>query len=355
MSEQPYDSEALLQGLLAQYPALLAGEQMTDGSPRRWLLISRELPISPDDGEAAWYVDHLYIDQDGVPTLVEVKRSTDTRIRREVVGQMLDYAANAVIRWSVDQLRARFDALPDAGERLQDFLIDLDTEEFWSKVAVNLAGGRIRMVFVADTIPSELRRVVDFLAAQLRNAEVFAVEVRNYQGMGERALVPRLVSIPKSSPVIAGERQWDETSFFDELSRRSTERARVAQDLVDWARRNMTDLSYGKGATMGSCTPRLLLPDSRFLLFVLWTYGTIEMQFQHMRVAPFRDEAARRMLIERLNEISGVAMPNDAVARRPSFDMTVLVDERSRIQFLDAMQWALEQVRSHYSLASPGA
>ena len=28
------------------------------------------------------------------PTLVEVKRSSDTRIRREVVGQMLDYAAN---------------------------------------------------------------------------------------------------------------------------------------------------------------------------------------------------------------------------------------------------------------------
>jgi hypothetical protein len=33
-------------------------------------------------------------DQNAVPTLVEVKRSSDTRIRREVVGQMLDYAAN---------------------------------------------------------------------------------------------------------------------------------------------------------------------------------------------------------------------------------------------------------------------
>jgi hypothetical protein len=34
-----------------------------------------------------------------VPTLVEVKRSDDTRIRREVVGQMLDYAANGVVYW----------------------------------------------------------------------------------------------------------------------------------------------------------------------------------------------------------------------------------------------------------------
>jgi hypothetical protein len=31
------------------------------------------------------------LDQDAVPTLVEVKRSSDTRIRREVMGQMSDY------------------------------------------------------------------------------------------------------------------------------------------------------------------------------------------------------------------------------------------------------------------------
>ena len=30
-----------------------------------------------------------------IPTLVEVKRGTETRNRREVVGQILDYAANS--------------------------------------------------------------------------------------------------------------------------------------------------------------------------------------------------------------------------------------------------------------------
>lgn len=104
MVETPYESEALLQGLLADHPALLAGEQMTDGSARRWLFITRELPLSAAEGVASWYVDHLYLDQDGIPTLVEVKRSTDTRIRREVVGQMLDYAANAVTRWTVEEI-----------------------------------------------------------------------------------------------------------------------------------------------------------------------------------------------------------------------------------------------------------
>ena len=58
-----------------------------------------------------WSVDHLFIDQDAVPTIVEVKRASDTRIRREVVGQMLDYAANGVVNWPAESLRARFETL----------------------------------------------------------------------------------------------------------------------------------------------------------------------------------------------------------------------------------------------------
>ena len=40
---------------------------------------------------------------------MEVKRSSDTRIRREVVGQLIEYAANAVVYWPVDTLRVTFD------------------------------------------------------------------------------------------------------------------------------------------------------------------------------------------------------------------------------------------------------
>src|SRR5690348_2484223 len=109
MSERAYDSEDLLQSLLAKYPNLLAGDQMNGAARRRWLLVSREASVpSEDGGPARWSVDHLFLDQDGIPTLVEVKRSNDTRIRREVVGQMLDYAANAVVYWPTEALRATF-------------------------------------------------------------------------------------------------------------------------------------------------------------------------------------------------------------------------------------------------------
>src|SRR6185436_6507166 len=90
-------------------------------------------------GTGRWSVDHLFLDQAGVPTLVEVKRSTDTRIRREVVGQMLDYAANAVAYLPVESLRAAFEARCAAGSlqpavELGAFLgSEVSAEDFWHK------------------------------------------------------------------------------------------------------------------------------------------------------------------------------------------------------------------------------
>lgn len=196
MSEQPYNSEAWLQELLARYPNLLAGDQMESRDPRRWLLVRREVGIpGAEDGGGRWSVDHLFLDQDAVPTLVEVKRSTDTRIRREVVGQMLDYAANAVVYWPVEQIRTRYeDGAQDVEAEFATLLgKDADVEEFWQDVKTNLQAGRIRMVFVADVIPRELRRVVEFLNEQMNPAEVLAVEVRQFVGEGMTALAPRLV------------------------------------------------------------------------------------------------------------------------------------------------------------------
>src|SRR5690349_11780064 len=146
MNEQRYDSESLLQKLVADYPNLLAGDQISPSSPRKWLLVTQEMAIpSIEGGSDRWSVDHLFIDQDGVPTIVEVKRSTDTRIRREVVGQMLDYAANAVAYWNVDALRAKFSetcriSASDPAEKLNLFLgetsspVGLTPDTFWQAV-----------------------------------------------------------------------------------------------------------------------------------------------------------------------------------------------------------------------------
>jgi hypothetical protein len=152
-----------------------------------------------EGGASRCTLDHLFVDQAGIPTLVEVKRSTDTRIRREVVGQLLDYAANAVVYWPIEKIRGHFEAMceesgTDAEQALTRHLQDgPSAEDFWQLVKTNLQAGRIRMIFLADVIPAELRRIIEFLNGQMDPAEVLGIEIRQFRGSGLQTLVPRVV------------------------------------------------------------------------------------------------------------------------------------------------------------------
>lgn len=200
METVPYDDEDLLQRLLAKYPDLLAGEQMGVGELPRWLLVRREMDV-PDakDASGRWSLDHLFLDQEGTPTLVETKRSSDTRLRREVVGQMLDYAANAVAYWPIEQIQIEFAQTCQKDNRDPDAFLDAflrgesTREQFWSRVKTNLQAGKIRMVFVADVLPPELSRIIEFLNQQMDPAEVLGVELRQFLGNNLRTIVPRVV------------------------------------------------------------------------------------------------------------------------------------------------------------------
>ena len=98
MTEQPYKNEELLQKLLEDYLELLGGDQIDSTVSRRLLLVSREFGVpGEEEGSDRWSLDHLFIDREGIPTLVEVKRSTDTRIRREVVEARLRRERNCVL------------------------------------------------------------------------------------------------------------------------------------------------------------------------------------------------------------------------------------------------------------------
>ena len=154
-----------------------------------------------------WSLDHLLVDQDAVPTLVEVKRSSNTEIRRTIVGQLLEYAAHASDTWTVDTMRERYEASceqsrVDPGARLAELLRteDVDVEEFFNEVATNLAARRMRLLFVADEIPDPLLRVVEFLNQQMPTVEVLAVEIKQYSGTARRTLVPRVLGRLASTP-----------------------------------------------------------------------------------------------------------------------------------------------------------
>ena len=239
--------------LLAKYPSLLAGSQIDTKAPRKWLLIDREFGVPSEEGGADhWALDHLFLDQDAIPTIVEVKRSTDPRIRREIVGQMLDYAANAVVYWPVDRIRSRFEANCvrqgfDPDERIRDFLdSDVEPEDFWQKANVNLQAGRVRLLFIADVIPTKLQRIVEFLNEQMDPAEVLAVEIKQFTGQGFRSLVPRVigqtaVAQEKKNPGPRRPGEIDEDEFFRVLKEKTpAAEVKVARRILEWSKQNFS-------------------------------------------------------------------------------------------------------------------
>ena len=279
MREQPYESEALLQRLLAQHPALLPGELINRDSPRRWLLVRREAGVPSAENKAdRWSMDHLFLDQEGVPTIVEVKRGSDTRIRREVVGQMLDYAANAVLYWPVDRIRSMFEENSTASGVEPDVALrellgeasaaDGDAiDDFWSAVERNFQSQRVRLIFVADVIPSELQRIVEFLNAQMRPAEVLAVEVRQYVGTGPKTLVPRVYGLTAEAQMQKQQRAaaMVEPAF---LSLLPGEYAAAVQRFFEACRAQGLHLAWG---TAG-CSIRVSARDRQPLLSIAWVF-----------------------------------------------------------------------------------
>ncbi len=355
MTAQPYDSEALLQQLLEDYPRLLTGDQT--GEPRRWLLIAREaaLPAEEDAG-ARWSVDHLFVDQDGVPTLVEVKRSSDTRIRREVVGQMLDYAANAVRYWPVESMRAAFEETCAKRETSsEDALAELigpdsDQDAFWQTVKTNLQAGRIRMLFVADEIPSELQTIVEFLNEQMSSAEVLAIEIKQYGGERGKTLVSRAIGQTATAQRAKGTgrqgRSWDEASFFSELEAScGADDTGVAREILDWAKGKSLRIAYGSGMIYGSFSLALDHKGEAHRLIGLYTNGLIELRFSWLQYRPpFDDESKRLELLRRVNELPGVSLGPDAITRMPSIPLGTLRTPDALASFLGTLDWFIEEV-----------
>ncbi len=352
--EKPYESEAIFQEMLAKYPELLlGGDERTPYSGL--LLIAREQGIPIEEGGGNYFsLDHLFVDQNGVPTLVEVKRRSDTRNRREIVAQMLDYASNGLACWTIDDLRRNFENTcaadsRDPGDVLGEFLGgEGDSEAFWRSIEVNIQNERIRMVFVADEISLELRRIISFLNRQMRTSEMLAIELKQFVGEGVQAFVPDVIVKPAIvPPPPLPTPKWTEERFMAELEQRmGPEAVGVARTILAWGDRSTTYIEYGRGSVAGAMYPIFEWKGTKYYPVILWTYGRAEIQFTQLQTRPpFDDLEKRREFLSRLNAIPGISIPDEAIDRRPAISMSVLAPSAIREQFIAVLDWFLGEVR----------
>jgi hypothetical protein len=348
MTEARFDAEAVLQALIAQHPEMLADE-VAGQSPL--LLVRREAAIRDEaDAGGRFSLDHLYIDANGVPTLVEVKRSSDTRARREVVAQMLDYAANAKVSFSVEKIAAWVEdnaqqQSSSTPEVLSETLGIEDPDAFWATVATNLDAERFRLIFVSDAIPPELRRIIEFLNGQMSSTEVLAIEVKQYVDDTEQhqTIVPRIIGNTETAKQTKHARRAatriDRASLLATLAKADQGAAQAAQALLDWEE-SRPDLSvrWNQAGDIGFGVGQALVR--------LFPEATVEVKVNTLRkLDPAWDDDRIEQLVQRLEQIEGVRFFKGSRRQWPRTQLAPLADPGTRDAFLAIINDVVESLR----------
>ena len=210
------------------------------------------------------------------------------------------------------------------------------------------------MIFVADEIPNELRRIVEFLNEQMDPAEVLAVEVKQFVGEDIKTLVPRVVGQTaeaqkkKSTGGIRKRRTWDEQSFFQAIeSRGSKNDVKVARKIYEWARQRKLLLKWGRGSKNGAfmlsventqhylCSPRTGYKN-----------GYVEIPFFGLAATPpFNAPDLRDEFRLRLNKIEGIDFSKDVLESWPSVYFANLHSEHALNYFLQTLDWVVGKIR----------
>jgi hypothetical protein len=237
--------EVALQNLLSAHPDLIPGGQVSPdaSTPPRFALLGAEVTI---DGR--YSVDHVMVDSDGVPTLIETKLFENPDSRRDVIGQILEYAALGLAEWGNGVLRGKAAAYwgrknMSVDDMLQSrFGPDFLTDEFWTLVEANLQSGSVRLIIAGDQIRPDVRRVIEMLNSEMENIDIFGLELGCYGESGEEfVLVPRIVgqTIRAVDRKGAGKvRPWspDELrSRYRSIASDAPDRAHRLDEILDWA------------------------------------------------------------------------------------------------------------------------
>lgn len=243
-----WQDERSLQEIVGQNPTLLPGITSNDTAT------ALEFPIYN-----VGRVDVLCVEQDGSLTVCEVKLRRNPEIRRQVLGQVLAYAAGltAMSYEEVDREWAARTGRSLAASAIGDHIDPSDLATFKTSVSARLRAGRFRLVLAVDELTDELRSVIDYLAQHTdADVDLLALEVA-YASHGEfEVLVPRVwgattvarKSRTRGASTDATRVPLEDAGAIIEASERAHEGAgRIVQELLDQLGPRLAYLYVGNG------------------------------------------------------------------------------------------------------------
>jgi hypothetical protein len=161
--DDAFHDEDWVQRLLFENPNLIPFEEMEPA-------FKGSVPVAREVESGAGPVDILCVNADGLLTVVETKLWRNPQSRREVVSQLIDYAA-ALAKKTYDELA---NAVRGATGAASDPLLDrlraaghtVDAPRFHDAVSRNLRRGRFLLMAIGDGIQEGVETMADFLQGQ---------------------------------------------------------------------------------------------------------------------------------------------------------------------------------------------
>ena len=148
----------------------------------------------------AGYIDVLYATPEGRLVVVEAKLWRNPKARREVIGQILDYAKE-IARWSYEDLQREVSrAAGEHGnyvfEAVQRAHPDIDEISFVDGVSRSLRTGDFLLLIVGDGIREGVGAIAEFLDQNATLQFTFGLVEMGIYGVPEcgRLLLPRVIA-----------------------------------------------------------------------------------------------------------------------------------------------------------------
>lgn len=273
-----FPQELDLQEFFFRHPQALALGEL--GEETHLLALDREFP-TPTGA-----VDLLVVDGEGNLYLVETKlfRNPD---KRQVVAQVLDYGAALWGEYGDDPdaflktLEARLATAGGLVNRLAE--VFEEPEGVLQGMRDSVSTGNFRFVVIMDSVPDELKRMVEYLN-RLSRFTLYAVEVEHYVLPGEDLHI-YVQNVHGYAPKFSASRArtlWDEARYFQHLSERAGPSVvEAVRKLVDFAKNQGAVIEgWGTGRHRGSFAPKFpLKPTGRATPFLIYSDGMLQIPF----------------------------------------------------------------------------
>lgn len=333
-------AEADLETLLTDSPELINISDIREDMHARMLVFAIKQFYLSGSG----YSDIIGFTPEGDIALIECKLDKNQEIKREVIGQILEYASY-LWKMSYDEFDEQIQQ--KKGKSLADLMKEhvpdpqnWDEKNFTQGIKKTLETGAFILIVVVDKINDQLRKIIRYVndCSESTYFSLHALEMSQFHvdKTNTDILVPHLYGVSTKS--LPGNqrvpRTWTEDTFFEEADKYLIDKKtqKTLRQLFEFCKSGIGKVEFGKGRVNGTFRLSLKYGDSWVKLCTL-SYNPQFTWFSFRKmVEQGIDRETISNFMEKLKTL-GFELDEKNVESEPTFDVSLLNDENQFEKF----------------------